>query len=229
MLTKKSFAGATASALAAITLTFGAVGPAQAASVYQLDTTTVAENGSLTVTVKNPTYWCGSYNTGGLGGSTMAVDGPGYSMAIYVTPSSGIPFYLPSGLSIVGFGTLSGPGLGSFTRGTDTNVSATFDFTGSGLTSGTTFDLVIQCVDSSNHYYTPDVGSESGIPYVTMPTGLAITDAITPPTPDPGEEAAPELSNTGVDAGAMAGALGGAVALSLVGIALVAIRRRSVA
>jgi LPXTG-motif cell wall-anchored protein len=38
-----------------------------------------------------------------------------------------------------------------------------------------------------------------------------------------------KLPNTGVDAGAIAGALGGAVALGLVGIALVAIRRRSVA
>ena len=219
MLRKQTFAVATATAMAAVALTVGAVSPAQATSVYQLDTMSVAENGSLTVTVEDPTYWCGSYNSGGIGGSTPAVDGPGYSMALYVTPSSGVPLYLPSGLSVIGFGTLSGPGLGSFTRGTDTNVSATFDFTGSGLTSGTTFDLAIYCVDSNNHYYTPDVGSVAGIPYVTMPTGLSITAATTPP---------PVLPNTGSnqDSVLFATFLGfAAVAAGLAGLAVA--RRRT--
>ncbi len=235
MLTKKIAAGAVAAALATVALTVAAVAPAYATDVYQLDTTTVAENGTLTVTVADPTYWCGSYNTGGLGGPTLAVDGPGYSMAIYVTPSSGVPFYLPAGLSVVGFSELSGPGVGNFTRGTDTNVSATFDFTDSGLTSGTTFDIAIYCVDSTNHYYTPDVGSLSGIPYVTMPTGLSITDAITPPAPDPGgsgEEsdsgAAPSLSNTGVNQSAVIFAsLLGVAAVAAGSAGLVMVRRRA--
>jgi hypothetical protein len=219
-----------AAALATVALTVAAVAPAYATDVYQLDTTTVAENGTLTITVEDPTYWCGVYNDGLV--NHAAVDGPGYSMAVRVMPSTAAPFFFPADVFISGPGQLSGPGVGSFTRGTDTNVSATLDFTDSGLTSGTTFDLAIYCVDSTNHYYTPDAGSLAGAAYLTMPTGLSITDAITPPAPDSGEEAesgaAPALSNTGVNQSAVVFAsLLGVAAVAAGSAGLVMVRRRA--
>lgn len=233
MLTKKIAAGAVAAALATVALTVAAVAPAYATDVYQLDTTTVAENGTLTITVADPTYWCGYYNDGLV--NHAAVDGPGYSMVLFVRPIGFAQVNFPAGVYISGDGQMSGPGVGNFTRGTDTNVSATFDFTDSGLTSGTTFDLSIYCVDSSNHYYTPDAGSLAGAPYLTWPTGLSITDAITPPAPDPGgsgEEsdsgAAPSLSNTGVNQSAVVFAsLLGVAAVAAGSAGLVMVRRRA--
>ncbi len=78
----------------------------------------------------------------------QTVDRPGYSMAFMNIPSMRAPLLPSAGLSVIGFGALSSPGLFSFPRGADSKVSAMFDFAGSGLSSGTTFDLAIYWVDS---------------------------------------------------------------------------------